>query len=123
MFKFILSRFLVGILFLLFTFPSPLFTQPALAVVDPLSVSNNKFGIHIISPTVDEVKPASELVNSTGGDWGYITVIIEDSERDHQKWQDFFDLLRQKHLIPLVRLATSPDGGNWKVPYQGEETA
>lgn len=93
------------------------------AVVEPLQSPNNKFGIHIISATSDELKSAKELVNSSGGDWGYITVLIESKDRNVSKWQSFFDELRVNHLIPIVRLATQPEGVYWKRPYEGEEIA
>ena len=99
------------------------FLIPAQAIVDPLSVPNNKFGIHIISGTPDESSPSSSLVNSTGGDWGYITFLIESKDRNEGKWQEFFNDLRRRHLIPIVRLATKPNEGNWEKPYEGEETA
>lgn len=92
------------------------------AVIDPLAVPNNRFGIHIIQATPDESSPAASLVN-TNGDWGYITVLVESKDRNHEKWQEFFDDLRRRHLIPLVRLATQPESNYWKVPYEGEETA
>ncbi len=99
-----------------------LFT-PVYAITDPLSVPNNKFGIHIISATPDEINPAATLVNSNGGDWGYVTLLIESKDRNHDKWQRVFNELRIAHLIPIVRIATAPDGGTWKKPYEGEEEA
>lgn len=96
---------------------------PVQAIYDPLSTPNNKFGIHIISATPEEIAPAANLVNSSGGDWGYVTVLIEARNRDESKWRKVFDDFRQKHLIPLVRLATEPDGNNWKRPYDKEEIA
>ena len=110
-----------NIFFLLFTVTCTL--SPAYAIVDPLSVPNNRYGIHIISATPDESSPAAQLINSSGGDWGYITVLIESKDRDHDKWQQFFNDLRRRHLIPLVRLATQPEGNYWKRPYEGEEQA
>lgn len=98
----------------------PLLT--AHAIVDPLSVPNNKFGIHIIQATPDESSPAASLVN-TNGDWGYITFLIESKDRNHDKWQEFFNDLRRRHLIPLVRLATKPINQHWERPYEGEEQA
>ncbi len=98
-------------------------TPKAYAIFDPLSVPNNKFGIHIISATPNEASAAADLVNSNGGDWGYVTVIIESGDRNHDKWQSFFNYLRDKHLIPIVRLATSADNSYWKRPYDGEEEA
>lgn len=109
-------------LFLLL-FPLTVFiVTPAFAIVDPLSVPNNRFGIHIIQATPDESKPAAELVNANG-DWGYVTVLVESGDRNHEKWQEFFNDLRRRHLIPLVRLATQPEGNYWKLPYDGEEQA
>lgn len=98
------------------------FSTFAYAIVDPLSVPNNKFGIHVIQATPDESSPAAELVNSNG-DWGYVTVLIESTDRNHDKWQEFFNDLRRRHLIPLVRLATQPEGSYWKRPYEKEEDA
>lgn len=94
------------------------------AITNPLTVPNNKYGIHIISATRDEASEAAQLVN-TNGDWGYITVLAESGDRNEGKWQEFFNELRRRHLIPLVRLATKPDGntGTWERPYAGEETA
>lgn len=94
------------------------------AITNPLSVPNNRYGIHIISATEGEASAAAGLVNANG-DWGYITVLAESGDRNEGKWQEFFNELRRRHLIPLVRLATKPDGnsGNWERPYEGEETA
>src|SRR3972149_8180571 len=111
-FKFLqLNQGLIGRIIVLLTFNFLLltFTSPVFAIVDPLSVPNNKFGIHIIQATPDEYSPAATLVN-TNGDWGYITVLVESKDRNHNKWQEFFNDLRRRHLIPLVRLATQPDG-------------
>lgn len=102
--------------FLLTTCYLLLNTSPTYAIVDPSTTTNNRFGIHIISPTNDEINAAHELVNSTGGDWGYITVVIEDKDMKVDKWQQFFNLLREKHLIPIVRLATHPEGNSWARP-------
>ena len=99
------------------------------AVVDPSAVANNKFGIHIISASINEASDAATLVN-TNGDWGYVTVLVESKDRNQDKWQEFFNDLRRRHLIPIVRLATAPKGdlpagqaGFWKRPYEGEEQA
>lgn len=95
----------------------------ALAITDPLSVPNNKYGIHIITATRDEASEAASLVNKNG-DWGYITVLAESGDRNEGKWQEFFNELRRRHLIPIVRLATKPvEGGVWERPYPGEENA
>ena len=86
----------------------------------PLSVfaanSNNKFGIHLAQPNIEEFSKVKDLVNSNGGDWGYITLIIEEKDRNKDKWQGIFNQLRALHLIPIIRLATSAVGENWQRP-------
>jgi hypothetical protein len=119
--KLLIFSYLFIVFLLLPTMNSQLTTTQA--IVDPLSVSNNKFGIHIIHGTNEEIEPAQRLVNSNGGDWGYITVLIENKDRDQNKWQNVFNEFRRKHLIPIVRLATQPEGNSWKRPYEGEEKA
>lgn len=115
--QFIILFFFFYILHFTFYIPT------AYAITNPLSVPNNKYGIHIISATRDEASEAARLVNNNG-DWGYITVLAESGDRNEGKWQEFFNELRRKHLIPIVRLATKPvSGGVWERPYEGEETA
>lgn len=92
------------------------FAPNAYAIFDPLSSANNKFGIHIISPTPTEASLAASLVNSAGGDWGYVTLVIEERDRDVNKWQQFFNILKEKHLIPIARMATHSQEGVWVTP-------
>ena len=84
------------------------------AIVDPLNAPNNRFGIHIIDE--NDLEVAAQLVNSQGGEWGYVTVVIREDDRNHEKWQKTFDRMRGMKLIPLVRLATRPEGSNWIKP-------
>ncbi|MBI2622142.1 hypothetical protein HYW66_00715 [Candidatus Microgenomates bacterium] len=89
-------------------------SQKALAVVDPLSFSNNRFGIHILFP--EELEAAGKLVNSNGGDWGYVTIPIQSTDRNLKKWQKFMDEAKTLHLIPIIRLATFASGNLWTKP-------
>src|SRR3989338_9385722 len=86
----------------------------------PLSVfaanSNNKFGISLAQPNSEEFAKVKELVNSNGGDWGYATLIIEEKDKNKDKWQGIFNQLRTLHLIQIIRLATSAIGENWRRP-------
>jgi len=77
---------------------------------------NNKFGISLAQPHLEDFPKVRELVNSNSGDWGYITLIVQENDRDKNKWQDIFNRLRQDHLIPIIRLATQPEGENWRRP-------
>lgn len=81
---------------------------------------NNKFGIHLAIPSEKDIKDAAGLVNSSGGDWGYVTVVMEENDRNLDKWQNAFDQMRQFHLIPIVRLATGLENDNWRSPKKEE---
>ncbi len=85
------------------------------AIYDPLSVPNNKIGIHILFP--DEIEPAAKIINNEGkAEWGYVTVPIQATDRDRVKWQRFLDQCKERKVIPIVRVATVPEGSNWKEP-------
>lgn len=89
---------------------------PVSAIYDPLSVPNNRYGIHIAD--TNDIERAGELVNSTGGVWGYVTVVIPDTDMNVNKWQEIFNRMRRKQLIPLVRIATHVEGDSWVKPQE-----
>jgi hypothetical protein len=91
---------------------------PDSAMNFPQSTLNNKFGIHITDEK--DLTDAAALVNSSGGDWGYVTFVITEGERNHDRWQQVFDQMRRLHLIPIVRIATKADGDIWKAPTDAE---
>ena len=84
------------------------------------SPPNNKFGIHLAQPEEHDIQRASDLVNSTGGRWGYVTLVMQENDRDRNKWQNVFNQLRKYHLIPIIRLATRAEGPHWKRPSKDE---
>ena len=112
-------------LFAIIIFSFLFFFSPSIcgAIYDPLSASNNKVGIHILNP--NEIDRAADLVNSSGGDWGYITVPLRADDRDREKWLKFFQACKEKHLIPIIRLATVMNSHGWKQPdlYDSLDTA
>lgn len=89
------------------------FEKSAYAIYDPLSLNNNKIGVHILFP--DELNDATRLVNSSGGDWGYVTIPIQAYDKNLEKWQKFMDECKKLHIIPIIRLATNGDYFNTKV--------
>ena len=89
-----------------------------MAIYDPLSVPNNSFGIHIAN--IQDLDDAAKLVNSSGGDWGYVTLVITEDNRTISLWQEVFNKMRRLHLIPIVRVATKEENGSWKKPPVGE---
>ncbi|TSC54398.1 MAG: Uncharacterized protein LiPW16_47 [Microgenomates group bacterium LiPW_16] len=94
---------LAGLLFLTFSRPVS-------------ALENNKVGIHVTQ--IEDLEKAAQLVNSSGGDWGYVTIVIQETDRNYDKWQKFFDTCRQSHLIPLVRIATHLNGDTWEKPSE-----
>jgi len=81
---------------------------------------NNKFGIHLSQASDQQIEAAANLVNSSGGDWGYVTLVIRENDRDRAKWQAVFNRLRARHLIPIVRLATQAQGAVWRRPREND---
>ncbi len=98
------------ILYLLISFFN---AAPTMAVENPLRTPNNKIGIHILFDS--ELPEAAKLVNSSGGDWGYVLIPIQSGDKDLIKWQKFMDTAAKNHIIPVIRLATEGDYFNTKV--------
>jgi hypothetical protein len=97
-----------------FIFLGYIFSKTVLAIEDPLSASNNIFGIHIFDE--NDLQDAAALVNSSNGDWGYVTMVIREDERDKNRWQEVFDNMRRLHLIPIIRIATRQENDGWAKP-------
>lgn len=81
---------------------------------DPLTVKNNIYGAHIINHS--DLGDVANFANTNGGNWGYVTVVITEEQRDRDVWQKFFDDCRKLNLIPIVRVATKFEGTSWKIP-------
>ncbi len=97
------------------------FVNTASAAENPLAVANNKIGITILDPS--EISNAAQLVNSNGGDWGYVTIPIQAGDENLIKWQAFMDQCKQYHVIPIIRLATQDDYFNtqvWRTPTEND---
>lgn len=90
----------------------------AYSVYDPLSVPNNKYGIHIIDE--NDLENAADLVNSSNGDWGYVTMVITENDRNEAKWNSIFSRMGKYHLIPIIRIATKVIGESWEKPDKNE---
>jgi len=88
--------------------------QNIYALENPSAKPNNIYGIHILDE--NDLEDAARLVNSSGGDWGYITLVIRYDEIDVKRWQNLFDKMRRLHLIPIVRIATTQVDSHWEKP-------
>ncbi|MFH1955493.1 MAG: hypothetical protein ABIJ36_01095 [Patescibacteria group bacterium] len=81
-------------------------------VQDIIGYQNNKFGLYIYAEE-DYVELAGDLVNSNGGDWGYVLIPINVRDYDGGKWREVFRKLNEKHLIPILQL--------WDLSKEDEE--
>ena len=71
---------------------------------DPLWKVNNKFGIYVYAEDKEFLSIAERLVNSNGGDWGYVLIPYNVHDYDYGKWGRVFNQLIGKHLIPVIQL-------------------
>lgn len=83
---------------------------------DPRTVPNNRYGIHIID--MNDLSDARILVDSSGGDWGYVTIVIAENDRNLGKWQNAMNEMRRLHLIPIIRIATHVEKISWVIPQE-----
>lgn len=68
------------------------------------SKPNNKFGLYIYAEEERFFKLADDLVNTNGGDWGYVLIPYNVKDRDTKKWRRVFEDLSKRHLIPIIQL-------------------
>lgn len=112
-----IRRYFFSIVFIVFI--SYIFT-PFIYASDCLNNANNIFGIGLAQAEDQDLVDAALLVNSKdkdwAGDWGYVTLVIQEDDRNREKWQTIFDRLRELHLIPIIRLATRAEGASWRRP-------
>lgn len=74
---------------------------------DPgLDDQNNIFGLYVYAEDTEFLNIAADLVNSNGGEWGYVLLPFNVADRDYTKWAKVFSKLREKKLIPIVQLYT-----------------
>ncbi len=87
------------------------------AHAEPLA-PNNKMGINVIRWfDARYLNAVSQIVDSSGGDWGYVNVLLVDEDRkDPARIQRFLDDANRYHLIPILRLATHQDSMYWVKP-------
>jgi len=87
-----------------------------LSILAPNTIfAQNNFGLHLTQTS--DINSAHSIINSSNGDWGWATIVIRlDQINDKNTWQDFFDNCRQKHIIPIVRLATKMENNYWTKP-------
>ncbi|MFN8523012.1 MAG: hypothetical protein U0821_07870 [Chloroflexota bacterium] len=97
---------------------------PAFAREPAPRPANNPVGINLVrwfDPFY--VKAVGDLVNASGGDWGYVTIVmIEDERLNVARFQAFLDQCAISHLTPIIRVGTRFDVDRevWAKPDWGE---
>lgn len=79
---------------------------------------NNKVGMYVHN-IVDDIKASAKLVNSNGGDWGYVLLTMDIADRNKSNWQDMFDVAAKNHLIPIVQLFNNNKCDPDKMDFEG----
>jgi hypothetical protein len=73
-------------------------------IQDIIGYQNNKVGLYIYAEVDEFHEKADEMVNSNGGDWGYVLVPYNVKDYDIERWGKLFAKLNDKHLIPIIQL-------------------
>lgn len=84
-----------------------------------INFPNNKVGIHLFA-NLGDISLAPGLVNTNGGDWGWVTFTYDINDRGAGNWNTIFATLREKHLIPILQLS---NGGKIPTDDQTESAA
>lgn len=79
-----------------------------------LASDHNIFGLHLTQ--TNDLAISKDIINSSGGDWGWATIVLRLDQLDHDTWQEFMDNCRKYHIIPIIRLGTIMDQNAWKQP-------
>jgi len=95
--------FFIALISLFFLNYSPILASP-----------RNIFGVHLTQTS--DIHQASKIINSSGGDWGYTTIVARLDQLDKNTWQEFFNNCRTYHVIPIIRLGTIMEKDYWKRP-------
>lgn len=83
--------------------------DPKSAKFANLAWPNNKVGVYAYAEQ-KSLDSAAKLVNSNGGDWGYVLIpynINEINKDQVRVWNEKMAMMCQKHLLPIVQLFNS----------------
>ena len=88
---------------------NPVYTNPSYdhtrdEIQPNIGYKNNKFGIYTYMEVDEYLDLASQLVNSNGGEWGYVLIPYNVKDYRDDRWQRFFGRLNELKLIPIIQL-------------------
>jgi hypothetical protein len=96
----------------LFTFF--IITFISLVYANKVHASQPSLGIHLLDP--NELSQALDLVEGSNNQPGAVTVVLRADDRDLEKWQTFFNIAKQNHVTPIIRLASEMTTDGWRRP-------
>jgi hypothetical protein len=112
--------------------PSPTAVLPAATATIPsratpattLGLPANKLGVHLLLDDGTDQWPQAawpahlDYARQVAGEWGYVTELVRSDDLDVARWQRFMDLAAERHLTPIIRLATKgePEHRFWLAP-------
>ena len=85
-------------------YTNPVYDYTREDIQENIGYKNNKFGLYIYMEVDDFLDLAEDLVNSNGGEWGYVLVPYNVKDYRDDRWQRFFIRLNEKKLIPIIQL-------------------
>ena len=85
---------------------TPKVTSAAGQVFYGRGTPNNKFGMYVHNIT-DDVKAAAKLVNTNGGDWGWVLLTMDINDRNKDNWKGLLGAAKSAHLIPIIQIANN----------------
>lgn len=94
-----------------------------------ITTPTNKLGIHLLLDDGRNHWPVAvwpehlDYARQAVGAWGFVVQLIRQDDFDTTKWQLFLDLCAERHLTPIIRLATTFDRAQswWTAPPQDED--
>ena len=81
----------------------PVITRTSASTFPTWGTPNNKFGMYI-NASAAQVGEVAPLINSNGGDWGWVLVPMDVRQRDASLWQSIFEACKTHHIKPLIQL-------------------
>jgi hypothetical protein len=99
------------------------------ATPTPATPPQNKLGVHLLLDDGRNAWPVEvwpvhvDYARRAVGEWGYVTQLVRLDDLDPARWQVLMDLCAERHLTPILRLATTYDreAGWWVEPPQDSD--
>lgn len=76
-----------------------------------------QLGVHLLSPSDDDIKKAAELINTNGGKNCWLTFVVREDEMTIDYFRRIHDFARRYEFQPIIRIEKGFDtSGRWLMP-------